>query len=159
VSSLYVLFKVAGADYALRAVDVLHMESFEGATRVPGAPSHVAGLVQTRRRVVPVVDLRVRFGLPATEPALDRRVVVVQSRERTVGLLTDSAREIASIADDAFRPPPDLVVQQSAGYVTSVAQAGSRLVMLLDVQKVIGDEVSAAGDDVAAPASEATTDR
>lgn len=152
MSSLYVLFKVAGADYALRAVDVLHMESFEGATLVPGAPSHVAGLMQTRRRVVPVVDLRARFGLPATEPTLDRRVVVVQSRERTVGLLADSAREIASIADDAFRPPPDLVVQQSAGYVTSVAQAGSRLVMLLDVQKVIGD-------DVAAPVSAATMDR
>lgn len=152
MSSLYVLFKVADADYALPAVDVLHMESFEGATRVPGAPSHVAGLVQTRRRVVPVVDLRARFGLPATASTLDRRVVVVQSGERTVGLLADSAREIASIDDDAFRPPPDLVVQQSAGYVTSVAQAGSRLVMLIDVHRVIGDEVTA-------PVSEVTTDR
>lgn len=158
MSSLYVLFKVAGADYALRAVDVLHMESFEGATRVPGAPSHVAGLVQTRRRVVPVVDLRVRFGLPPSEPTLDRRVVVVQSRERTVGLLADSAREIASIAEEAFRPPPELVVEQSAGYVTSVAQAGSKLVMLIDLQKVIGDEVSAAGDAVT-PVGEVTSDR
>jgi purine-binding chemotaxis protein CheW len=141
MSSLYVLFKVADADYALRAVDVLHMESFSGATRVPGAPSHVAGLVQTRRRVVPVVDLRVRFGLPAAPPTLDSRVVVVESGDRAVGLLADSAREIANIADDAFHPPPDLVAQQAAGYVTSVAQSGARLVMLIDFNKVIGDEV------------------
>jgi purine-binding chemotaxis protein CheW len=141
MSSLYVLFRVAETDYALRAIDVLHMESFTGATRVPGAPSHVAGLVQTRRRVVPVVDLRVRFGLPPAEPTLDSRVVVVQSGERAVGLLADSAREIANIADDAFRPPPELVMQQAAGYVKSVAQAGLRLVMLIDFHKVIGDEV------------------
>jgi purine-binding chemotaxis protein CheW len=141
MTELYVLFRVADAHYALRAADVLHMESFAGATRVPGAPSHVLGLVQTRRRVVPVVDLRVRFGLPPIEPTLDSRVLVVQSGQRAVGLLADSAREVAQLEGDAFRPPPELVVQQAAGYVTSVAQAGARLVMLIDFGKVIGDEV------------------
>jgi purine-binding chemotaxis protein CheW len=141
MNALYVLFKVADAEYVLPAADVLHMESFVGATRVPGAPEHVAGLMQIRRRVIPVVDLRLRFGLPAREPTLDSRVVVVQCGERAVGLLADSAREVKSISTDDFRPPPELIAEQSAGYVTRVAQAGARLLMLIDFRKVIGEEV------------------
>jgi purine-binding chemotaxis protein CheW len=141
LNNLHVLFKVADTEYVLAAQDVLHMEPFEGATRVPGAPDYVTGLMQIRRRVVPVIDLRVRFGLQAATPALDSRVIVVQSGDRAVGLLVDSAREILSITADQFRPPPDLIVEQASGYVTSVAQAGARLLMLIDFRKVIGEEV------------------
>lgn len=141
MSSLYVLLKVADADYVLAASDVLHMESFTGATRVPGSPDYVAGLVQIRRRVVPVVDLRVRFGLAAAEPTLDSRVIVVQSGERAIGLLADSAREVANLEDAQFRPPPELILEQASGYVTKVAQTGARLLMLIDFRKVIGEEV------------------
>jgi purine-binding chemotaxis protein CheW len=141
MNALYVLFKVADAEYVLPAADVLHMESYSGATRVPGAPAHVVGLMQIRRRVIPVVDLRLRFGLPAREPTLDSRVVVVQCGERAVGLLADSAREVKSMNADDFRPPPELIAEQSAGYVTRVAQAGTRLLMLIDFRQVIGEEV------------------
>jgi purine-binding chemotaxis protein CheW len=135
------LFKVADAEYVLPAADVLHMESYTGATRVPGAPAYVAGLMQVRRRVIPIVDLRVRFGLPAREPTLDSRVVVVQSGERAVGLLADSVREVRNIAAEDFKPPPELIAEQSSGYVTRVAQAGARLLMLIDFRKVIGEEM------------------
>ena len=87
------------------------MESFAGATPVPGAPPYVAGLVQVRGRVVPVVDLRARFGLPAAEPTLDTRIVVAQHGERTVGLLVDSAREVRrSIARRAVQAAAAMVV-------------------------------------------------
>lgn len=138
---LHVLFTVDGAEYVVSAADVLHMESFTGATRVPGTASHVAGLVQIRQRVVPVVDLRARFGLPALAPTIDSRVVVVQSAERAVGLLVDSAREVVELAAEAFATPPDVITQQARGFVTSVAQAGQRLLMLIDLHKVIGEEV------------------
>jgi purine-binding chemotaxis protein CheW len=141
MNALYVLFKVADAEYAVSAADVLHMESYSGATHVPGAPAYVAGLMQSRRRVIPVVDLRLRFGLPQANPTLDSRVVVVQTGERAVGLLADSAREVRHIPDAEFRPPPELIAEQSSGYVTKVAQAGARLLMLIDFHKVIGEEV------------------
>lgn len=139
MSGLHVLFKVAGAEYVLAAADVLQMDSFTYATRVPGTPSYVAGLVQIRGRVVPLVDLRARFGLPAVEPSLDTRVVVVQQGERVVGLLVDSAREVLSIALELFRPPPDVVATQAEGFVKAVAQVGGRLVMLIDCDRVIGE--------------------
>lgn len=137
---LHVLFKVAEAEYVVAAADVLHMESFTGATKVPGTQSHVTGLMQIRQRVVPIVDLRARFGLPGCAPTIDSRVVVVQSASRAVGLLVDSAREVIEIGEGAFQPPPDVIVQQAQGFVTSVAQAGQRLLMLIDLRKVIGEE-------------------
>lgn len=140
MSLLHVVFKVAGAEYAIPASEVLQMESFTGATPVPGAPAHVAGLVQVRGRVVPVVDARARFGLPPVQHTLDSRVVVGQLGSRTVGLLVDSAREVLKLAPDQLQPPPQLVAEQAQGFVKAVAQVGSRLVMLIDFPRVIGEE-------------------
>ena len=138
--ALHVLFRVAEAEYVVSATDVLHMESFTGATKVPGTQSHVVGLMQIRQRVVPIIDLRVRFGLLEATPTLDSRVVVVQSEERAVGLLVDSAREVVHLAADAFAAPPEVVTERAQGFVRSVARAGTRLVMLIDLRKVIGEE-------------------
>jgi purine-binding chemotaxis protein CheW len=143
--SLHVLFRVADAEYVLPADDVLHMESFSSATRVPGTASYVAGLVQIRGRVIPVLDLRARFGLPSAPTTLDSRVVVVELGERTVGLLVDSAREVIAIEPTAFHPPPDTVTVQAGGFLKSIAAVGKRLVMLIDLPKVLG-EVHAHGE-------------
>lgn len=140
MSDLYVLFQVGKVEYTLPARDVLHIETFTDATKVPGAPAHVAGVVQVRSRVVPVVDLRLRFGLEPQSPSLDSRVLVAQVGGRVVGLLADRAREVARIDAARFVPPPELVVEQAAGFVTHIAELGPRLVMLIDVGKVIGEE-------------------
>jgi purine-binding chemotaxis protein CheW len=84
VSTLHVLFQVADASYVLAAADVLHMDAFTGATPVPGSPPYVAGLVQVRGRVVPVVDLRARFGAQPRDATPESRVVVVQQGQRVV---------------------------------------------------------------------------
>ncbi|WP_426755569.1 chemotaxis protein CheW [Myxococcus sp. Y35] len=140
MSVLHVVFKVDGAEYVLPAADVLQMESFTGATPVPGAAPHVAGLVQVRGRVIPVVDARARFGLPPVERSLDSRVVVAQLGDRVVGLLVDSAREVLKLEPQQLRPPPPLVVEGAHGFVKAVAQVGPRLVMLIDFPRVIGEE-------------------
>jgi purine-binding chemotaxis protein CheW len=138
MSVLHVVFKVAGAEYALPASEVVQMESFTGATPVPGAPPHVAGLMQVRGRVIPVVDARARFGLPPIARTLDSRVVVGQLGARTVGLLVDSAREVLKLAPEQLQPPPPMVVEQAKGFVRAVAQVGPRLVMLIDFSRVMG---------------------
>ncbi len=140
MTRLHVLFKVGDADYVLPASEVVQMESFTRATPVPGAAPYVAGLVQIRGQVIPVIDLRTRFGLPAIERTLDSRVIVVRNGERTVGLLADSAREVLRIESGAFHPPPEVVGQQAHGFVSEVAQAGQRLVMLVDFAKIIGPD-------------------
>jgi len=141
MSLLHVVFRVGGAEYALPASDVLQMESFEGATPVPGAPPYVAGIIHVRGRVVPVVDLRVRFGLPPAERSLDSRVVVVDRAGRTVGLLADSAREVVKLDPTTLQAPPSMMsVEGAESFVKSVAYVQKRLLMLLDCAKVIGEE-------------------
>ena len=139
-SALHVVFKIGGSEYVLAAADVLQMESWTGATRVPGSPPFVAGIVQLRGKVIPVVDLRTRFGLPAIEATPDTRIVVGQHRDRVVGLLVESAREVIQVPAEALKPPPRLMGNDAAGFVRAVAQVGTRLVMLIDLAKVIGEE-------------------
>ncbi len=140
MSGLHVLFTVANGQYVIPADDVLHMESYTGATPVPGAPAHVAGLIQVRGRVLPVVDVRARFGLSADAAAPGTRVVVVKDGARAVGLLVDGAREVIDLPPDRFKPPPGVVTAGGGAFVTAVAQAGDRLLMLIDHKKVIGEE-------------------
>lgn len=141
MSELHVLFKVGDADYVLPAADVVQMESFSGATEVPGCAPHVAGLVQVRGRVIPVIDLRARFGLPAAERTLDSRVIVVTAGNRQVGLLADSARQVLRLEASAFAPPPDVIREQSQGFVSSIARTSAGVVMRIDFERVIGHGV------------------
>ncbi|MBL0215852.1 MAG: chemotaxis protein CheW [Myxococcales bacterium] len=142
MTTLHVTFRVGSSDYALPASQVLHLESFQTATPVPGAPAHVAGLVQVRGRVVPVVDLRTRFGLPAIERTIDNRVVIVQVGARVAGLLVDSAREVLQLDEATFEKPPEVLDRHGGGFVTAVATLAKRLFLLIDVPRIIGEEPS-----------------
>jgi purine-binding chemotaxis protein CheW len=132
IDNLHVVFRVDRAEYVLPAASVLELESFTGATPVPGAAPYIAGLVQIRGRVIPVVDLRKRFGMPAVDRQLEHRVIVVEHEGRQVGLLVDTAREVMRVPAEAFRPPPELIVEQAGPYVKAVAEVDKRLLMLLD---------------------------
>jgi len=140
VTALHVVFRVADAEYALPAADVLLMESYTGATRVPGAIDYVAGLVQVRGRVIPVIDLRVRFGLAPAPTTLDSRIVVVELDGRAVGLLVESAREVVKLGPEQIQAPPRALLEGAGGFVKAVAHLGPRMLMVVDFGKVIGEE-------------------
>jgi purine-binding chemotaxis protein CheW len=137
---LYVVFRVGDAEYVVSAAEVVQMESFTGATKVPGTAPYVAGLVHIRATVVPVIDLRTRFGLPSVPRTIDSRVVVVRLPNRSVGLIVDSAREVVRIADQDFAEPPEVIARQADGFVKAVTHGGARILMLLDLSKLIGEE-------------------
>ena len=138
--SLHVAFRVGTADYVIPAADVMHLESFTEATHVPGSPAYVAGLVQVRGKLVPVVDLRRRFGLEPIERTIDTRVIVVKVGARTVGLLVDSARDVLKVDEATYEPPPELIANQAAGFVKAVTTVAKRLMLVVDVPRVIGEE-------------------
>jgi len=140
--TIHVTFRVGSVEYVVPAAQVLHLESFQSATHVPGAPPYVAGLVQVRGRVVPVVDLRKRFGLPATEHEIAHRIVVVQVGSRVAGLLVDAAREVIQIDEASFQDAPELVKQQANGFVAGVVTVAGRLFLVADVPRLIGEEIA-----------------
>ncbi len=140
MSSLHVVFRVADSEYVLSTADVLQMESYTGATAVPGTLPYVAGVIQVRGRVVPVIDLRARFGLPGSPATIDSRVVVAQLNQRTVGLLVDSAREVVKLSPEQIQPPPPMLTEGAEGFVKAVAHVDKRMLMVIDFAKVIGEE-------------------
>jgi len=142
MTTLHVAFRVGTAEYVVPAATVLHLESFETATHVPGTPSYVAGLVQVRGRVVPVVDLRNRFGLPPTEHALAHRIVVVQLGARIAGLLVDAAREVIQLDESSFQDAPELIREQTHGFVKGVVAVAGRLFLVADLPRLIGEELA-----------------
>jgi len=133
----YILFTVAGTTYALPSRDVRHMEMLEGVTRVPNAPPFVDGVVFSRGQVVPVVNLRVRFGFERAPYDLRTRLIVVQSAGRVLGLVVDSAREFVNIPPDAIQPPHEALAGMSGRYVEGVASVGERLILTLDLSRIL----------------------
>ena len=133
----YILFSVSGTTYALPTADVRHMEMVEDITRVPNAPSFVDGVVFSRGQVVPVVNLRARFGFDRAPHDLRTRLIVVQAESRVIGLLVDVAREFVSIPPDAIQPPHEALAGMSGRYVEGVASIGDRLILILNLQRIL----------------------
>ena len=133
----YILFTVAGTTYALKSQQVLHMEMLDHVTPVPNAPAFVEGVVFSRGQVVPVINLRARFGFERIGTTLRTRLLVVQHDTRRVGLLADDAREFIRIPADVIKPPHEAVGGLSGNYLEGVAMVGERIVLVLDLREVV----------------------
>ncbi len=133
----YVLCELAGTAYAIPSHAVQRMEMVEHVTPVPNAPPFVDGVVFSRGRVVPVINLRRRFGFDSAAYDMKTRLVVVAHAGREVGLIVDAAREFVTIPADAVQPPPDGLTGTSGRYLGGVATIGGKVVLILDVAGVL----------------------
>ena len=133
----YILFSVAGTTYALPSREVRHMEMIEGITRVPNAPPFIDGVVFSRGQVVPVVNLRARFGFERAPFDLRSRLLVVQSGARQIGLVADTAREFVNLPPDAIQPPNEALTGMSGRYVEGIASMGDRLILVLSLDRIL----------------------
>jgi purine-binding chemotaxis protein CheW len=148
----YILFELAGAGYAVRSREVLHIDLLEHITPVPNAANAVEGVVFSRGQVIPAMNLRVRFSFPREAPTARTRLIFLKSEQRTVALIVDSAREFRTIADDAIRPIEETLTGVAGNYVRGVATINDRLVMLLDVSAVLRLDPATAPAPVLQPA-------
>jgi purine-binding chemotaxis protein CheW len=133
----FILFELAGTQYALRSRDIQQLEMLSQVTPVPNAPEFVDGVVSVRGHVIPAVNLRARFGFPRKQADLRSRLLVVKTNDREIGMVVDSAREFISIAPDSIQPPPEGVGGMSGKYLEGIAHVGDRLVLILDAQQII----------------------
>jgi purine-binding chemotaxis protein CheW len=134
----YILFTVADTAYGLPSQDVAHVEMVEQITKVPNAPSFVDGVVFSRGQVVPAINMRARFGFERAPITVSTRLLVVQSRGRSVGLLVDACREFLTVPQSAIHPPGDALSGLGAQYVDGVATINDRLIVLLGLERLLG---------------------
>ena len=136
-SDTFVIFTLAGTTYGVRSNLVQQMEMIEHITPVPNAPPAIEGVVFSRGRVIPAVNLRVRFGFERIPLDLQSRMVVTILDGRTIGLIVDKAREFISIPADVIEPPSEAISGLSGKYLEGIATPGDRIILILNLSEVI----------------------
>lgn len=140
-----VTFFLGNEEYALDIALVQEIVRMTAITHVPRAPEFVDGVVNLRGRIVPVVDLRRRLGMPPAEVDRQTRIIIVQYRSSTVGLVVDRVNEVLRLGADSIEPAPGIVSDRvDTAYVTGVGKLDDRLLILLDLDRILAmDQVPA----------------
>src|SRR5215471_2361217 len=136
-SDTFVIFALAGTTYGVHSNLVQQMEMIEHITPVPNAPPAIEGVVFSRGRVIPAVNLRVRFGFERIPLDIQTRMVVTNLDGRTIGLIVDNAREFISIPEDVIQPPNEAIAGLSGKYIEGIATPGERIILILNLTEVI----------------------
>jgi purine-binding chemotaxis protein CheW len=118
-------------------------------TSVPNAPNYIEGVINLRGRIIPVVDLRKRFGEPAGDPNKKHRVVVVEMEGRSIGLIVNSASEVLKIPPSDIEAPHNVFQEGELNYITGVGKLKGRLIILLDLSRVLQRGELRAAEEVA----------
>lgn len=113
-------------------------------TAVPDAPVFLEGMINLRGRILPVIDLRKRLRLPESARSKHTRVLITESEGRSVGLLVDSVSEVLKVQQEALESPPEMITSVGVEYITKVAKVDDRLIILLDLPRVLRVEEFAA---------------
>jgi purine-binding chemotaxis protein CheW len=141
-------------EYGVDVRQVQEIRRMSEITSVPRAPEFVRGVINLRGRILPVLDLKRKLGLGEVEAGRATRIVVVRVGERLLGLLVDGASQVLKVAVSRIEPPPEEVLERGGDYIRGVAKLDDRLIILVDLERLLAHELRAAG----APAAGATDD-
>ena len=133
----WVTFELAGELYALPVSRIQEIQRARGITRVPHAPPPVRGIANLRGKVLVVVDLRLRLGLPPAVADERSRILVVSSRQRSLGLLVDAAHQVLGLLPSRIEPPPADLMDERSAYLAGVVQLDDSLVIALDIDQLL----------------------
>lgn len=133
-----IVFKLGSEEYGIEVDKVQTIERMLPITRVPKTYSFVRGVINLRGVVIPVIDLRGRFGLEETEYTDQTRIIIVAVNEMEVGFIVDSANDVIDLHKDKIETPPEVVGGIKAKYLDGVAKIGDdRLLIMLNLSEVL----------------------
>jgi purine-binding chemotaxis protein CheW len=143
----YLTFMLAGEEYGVAILQVQEIKGWDKVTRIPHTPDYVLGVINLRGAVVPILDLRRRLGLGSVEFGPTTVVIVVRvnhgGNERTVGMVVDAVSEVYNVAAAETKPPPDVCGNVNTVFVKALATVQNRMLILLDMERLIGESIGA----------------
>lgn len=141
-----VSFNIGTEEFGVDILKVQEINRMVEITKVPQAPHYVEGVINLRGKVIPIVDLRKRFNLELKEYDKDTRIVVVDIGGNIMGMIVDSVSEVLRLPSNTIEPPPEIVTGINSEYIKGVAKLDDRLLIFLDLSKVIDvSEMAALG--------------
>jgi len=132
-----VVFELGDESYAVDISRVQDINRMQEITEIPHAPESVVGVINLRGRVIPVIDLRKRFGLPDAVHTKDTRIVVVHLEGNLIGVIVDAVSQVLRIPADIVEPPSPVLAGVDSRYLRGIAKLDDRLVILLDLDFVL----------------------
>ena len=150
----YLTFTLDDEDFAVDVSGVREVLDYTSTTKVPRTPDFMRGVINLRGSVVPVVDMRLKFGMPRGEDTVDTCIVVLEveleGEKSIIGALADSVKEVFELAPDLIEPPPRIGTRLDTDFILGMGKHGERFIIILDIDRVFSAEelsrVKEAGD-------------
>lgn len=135
-----IVFQLNDEEYAVSVEQVALIERLQPITRVPQTADFVKGVINMRGVITPVIDLRARFGIEEIEYSASTRIIIVYLDDIEVGLIVDVANDVIDIPLSSIEPAPKVIGSVDVSYIRGVAKLDNRLLILLDLQKVLTNQ-------------------
>ena len=135
-----VSFNIGSEEFGVDILKVQEINRMVEITKVPQAPRYIEGVINLRGKVIPIIDLRKRFNLEMKEPDKNTRIVVVDINGNIMGMIVDAVSEVLRLPSGTIEPPPELVTGINSEYIKGVAKLEDRLLIFLDLSKVVNAE-------------------
>ncbi len=136
----YLTFKLAHETFAVDVASVREILDFIGITKVPQTPDFMRGVINLRGSVVPVVDMKLKFGMEATEKTVDTCIIVlevtIEGETTIVGALADSVEEVLELEPSQIEPPPRIGMKLNIDFISGMGKLGEEFVIILDTDKI-----------------------
>jgi purine-binding chemotaxis protein CheW len=132
----YLSFRLGAEEYGIDILKVQEIRSYEAPTRIANAPAFLKGVINLRGVIVPIVDLRVKFGCEA-EVGPVTAVIVLSVKGRVIGTVVDSVSDVLELAADAIKPAPTMGAVVDTTYLTGIATVGERMLILMDIESLM----------------------
>jgi purine-binding chemotaxis protein CheW len=130
-------FRIGNETFGVRIGAVREIVRVPEITAVPSAPDTIEGVINLRGKIIPVMDLRKRFGQSNVQPDKKNRILVVELEGKLVGLIVNAASEVLKISPSEIEPPGNVFAEGESSYVTGVGKLKGRLIILLDIAKLL----------------------
>ena len=150
----FITFTLGAEEYGIDIMVVREIKGWTNTTMIPNAPAHVRGVINLRGVIVPIFDLRARFGVGLTVPTSMHVVIIVAAGTRTVGLLVDTVSDIISVNPKAIRPVPEMGLPTEDQFLEGLVAIENRMVTLVSLAGLFGKSAESAKSNFA---GEATT--
>ena len=140
VEGKYLTFILCDEEYGLEILKVREIICVMDITEVPQTPNFIKGVINLRGKVIPVVDLRLKFGMPETEYTKETCIIVVDVNGLLMGIVVDTVSEVLDIADADIEPPPSFGSEVKTSFILGMGKVGGKVKILLSIDEILSAE-------------------
>lgn len=148
VGQEFLIFTLGDEEYGIDILKVQEIRGYDQVTRIANTPAFIKGVTNLRGVIVPILDLRVKFAQENVIYNENTVVIVLNFENRVVGIVVDGVSDVLSLTQDQIRPAPEFAVTMSTEYLTGLGSLGDRMLILVDIEKLLSSEEMALVDSV-----------